>query len=63
MKVRIDPDTCTECGVCADNLPEVFGQEDDGKGVVKVDPIPAELEAATRDVADQCPTGAIIVED
>jgi ferredoxin len=63
MKVTIDENSCTECGVCADTLPEMFEMADDGKGKVLQNPVPADLEDATREVADACPTGAIVIEE
>ncbi len=32
--VTIDRDECTSCGQCADDLPEVFGMDDDDIAVV-----------------------------
>ncbi|MCY2990077.1 MAG: ferredoxin [Planctomycetota bacterium] len=62
MKATVDDTLCSDCGVCSDTLPEVFGTNDDGKTVVLVDPIPEEHEDATRDTADSCPMGAIVLE-
>lgn len=62
MKASVDESLCSDCGVCVDTLPEVFGTNDAGKTIVKVDPIPEEHEDATRDAADSCPMGAIAVE-
>jgi len=61
MKVRVDPDLCTGCAVCADECPEIFELEDD-VAEVKVDEVPVELEEACRLAAEECPTEAIIVE-
>ena len=62
MKVRVDPDLCTGCALCADECPEVFELEDD-VAEVKVDEVPVELEEACRLAAEECPTEAIIVEE
>jgi ferredoxin len=61
MKVRIDADACTGCGLCEDSCPDVFKMGDDVAVVVK-NPVPANLEADVKDAADNCPTEAIIVE-
>ena len=61
MKASVDKDLCTGCALCEDLAPEVFELKDD-VAVVKVDPIPAEHEEATKDSADQCPVEAITVE-
>ncbi len=61
MKAKIDPDLCTVCMMCVDTVPEVFGMGDD-VAEVTVSEVPAELEDQVREVADDCPADAIIVE-
>jgi len=61
MKVRIDPDLCTACGLCTDDVPDVFTMGDEVAEVTKPD-VPSELEDAVQDAADSCPAEAIIVE-
>ena len=61
MKVRIDDDLCTGCGLCTDSVPDMFKMGDDIAQVVKPD-VPANLEAAVKEAADDCPAEAIIVE-
>jgi ferredoxin len=61
MKVRIDADLCTACGLCTDDAPEVFTMGDDVAEVVLAD-VPAGQEDAVKDAADSCPSEAIIVE-
>ncbi len=60
MKATITDD-CTLCGLCADTCPEVFEMGDD-KAVVKVAPIPPELEATAKQAAADCPVEAIVLE-
>ncbi len=62
MKVKIDEDLCTACGLCSDSVPEVFELADDTAKVI-VDEVPAELEDAVRDAASDCPVEAIIIEE
>jgi ferredoxin len=62
MKATVDKDLCAGCGACVDICPEVFEMQDD-LAVVKVDPIPPEVEKTCRDAADSCPTSAIILEE
>ncbi len=62
MKVRVDPDLCTGCGLCTDQVPEVFEMEDDIAKVV-VDEVPIEMEEACRLAAEECPVEAITVEE
>ncbi|MBN1836118.1 MAG: ferredoxin [Spirochaetales bacterium] len=61
MKVRIDADLCTGCGLCTDSVPDVFKMGDDTAQVINPD-VPANLEAAVKEAADDCPAEAIIVE-
>ena len=61
MKVRIDADLCTACGLCTDDVPEVFTMGDDVAEVVS-DDVPGGQEDAVKDAADSCPSEAIIIE-
>ena len=61
MKVRIDADLCTACGLCTDDVPDVFTMGDDVAEVTSAD-VPAGMEDAVKDAADSCPSEAIIVE-
>jgi ferredoxin len=63
MKASVDKDLCAGCGICVDVCPAVFEMGDDDKAAVKVDPVPAEAEAACRDAAEQCPVTAIAVTE
>ena len=61
MTVKIDADLCTACGLCTDDVPEVFTMGDDVAEVVDAD-VPEDQEDAVKDAADSCPSEAIIVE-
>ncbi|KKM08742.1 ferredoxin [Clostridiales bacterium PH28_bin88] len=63
MKVRVDQELCIACGLCIDNVPEVFEWGAEGTSVAKVDMVPGELEQAVREAAADCPTEAIMVEE
>ncbi len=62
MRVEVNPEQCSCPGLCADICPEVFEIEV-YVAMVKSAEIPARYEAACREAADQCPTGAISVEE
>ena len=59
MKAKVTDD-CTACGLCEETCPEVFGMDD--IALVKVDVIPAGLEAKAKEAAEECPVEAIILE-
>ena len=73
LKVRVDQDTCTACELCYDRIPEVFKNAGDGiADVVRYDiqddegnwmNVPEDLEEEVKEVADECPSGSIIVEE
>lgn len=62
MRVSVDDEVCGGHGVCTVLCPDVFVLEDDGYARAMVEEVPAQLEAAVRDAAMRCPTGAIHVE-
>ncbi len=62
MKVRIDTDLCSGCGLCSSSVPDVFDMGDDNFAVVKVAVVPAALEGAVKDAAADCPSEAIVIE-
>lgn len=61
MKVRIDAEACTGCGLCEDSVPDIFSMGDDVAEVLKAE-VPSELEDDVREAADNCPVEAIIIE-
>ena len=61
MKVKIDPELCTVCMTCVDDVPEVFEMGED-VAQVKTPEVPAEFEDAVREAAEECVAEAIIVE-
>ncbi|MHB8762998.1 MAG: ferredoxin [Deferrisomatales bacterium] len=57
MKFKVDQETCVACGACEQTCPEVFVVGDVSR--VKVDPVPAEHQAAALEAEANCPVGAI----
>jgi len=49
--------------MCAIAAPQVFGSDDYGNAVVLLDPVPVELQAATRRAESNCPERAITLEE
>ncbi|OGS27627.1 MAG: ferredoxin [Elusimicrobia bacterium RIFOXYB2_FULL_48_7] len=60
MKVSVDKDLCTGCNLCVDDCPDVFEMAGDF-AKVKVDIVPANLEAKVKETAGNCPVEAIKV--
>jgi ferredoxin len=63
MKVIVDKDLCTGCGLCVDVCPEVFEMDDDNQARAKTNPVPSNAESPCREASDQCPESAIKIEE
>ena len=63
VKVVVDFDECASNAVCMGILPEVFEVRDDGFLYVLQENPPAELYDKVRMAANNCPTGAITLEE
>jgi len=63
MKVTVDKDLCLGCGICEGLVPEVFSLENEPVAEVLLDPVSEEYWDLVRQAAEECPEGAIIIED
>ncbi len=61
MKAIVNPDICIGCTLCVQSCPGVFRMEGD-KAVAYLDPVSKELEACSRQAADECPVTAIAIQ-
>jgi len=62
MKVTIDKDTCTGCGLCVDTCPEVFEVED-SVAIVKIAEVPVNVAKTCQEAADNCPVECIKITE
>ena len=60
MRVIVDEDMCTGCGLCVDICPEVFSMADDVAEVI-ADPVPEDDIEACQEAAESCPVDAISI--
>jgi ferredoxin len=62
MKVGIDENLCSGCGLCEETCPDIFVLEDDIAKVIKKD-CNEDDEGCCREAAENCPEEAIIIEE
>ncbi len=62
MRVSVD-ETCIGCGLCPQICPEVFELNDANLAIVKIDPVPENLQSAVREATSSCPVEAIHIEE
>ncbi len=60
-KVFVDKEECVGCGVCADDLPDIFRMEDDGKAIAHNSG--DETEERIQEIMDACPGECIYWAD
>lgn len=61
MKVLVDRQLCSSYGICVQTVPAVFSFDDDNDLIVSE--VPAELEQRVSTACQQCPTGALRLEE
>ena len=63
LRVIANRSACCGYGVCAEICPEIFGVDDNGVVVLKLDTVPLGLEDKAREGAQACPQSALAVEE
>lgn len=61
MKVSVDQDVCTGCGLCINTCPEVFELQGN-VAAVKTDVVPEESVDSAKEALQNCPVEAIRAE-
>ncbi|MCK9266146.1 ferredoxin [bacterium] len=62
VKITIDVEECTGCGLCVDICPEVFEMKDD-KAIVKTTDVSDDVLEEAKDAQESCPAEAITIEE
>ena len=63
MKAKVIDNLCSGCGACAALVPDEFDINDDGVAYAINDIIKEEDKELAKDAKDNCPTGAISIEE
>jgi len=63
MKVAIDVDLCQGHGRCYEIAPEVFTDDDRGRGELLMVDVPADLQDKVRQAVNTCPERAITISE
>lgn len=59
MRIEVDRDLCEGNAVCVNLVPQLFELDDDDYSVVKMDPVPIELEEQGARAVAECPRTAL----
>ena len=63
MKAKVVENLCIGCGACMALVPDYFELSYEGVAYAKDDVVKEDLEEDVKTAADNCPTGAIAVEE
>jgi len=63
MRVLVDEQLCTGCGLCVDTCFDVFEIGEDALSHVRLDPVPPDHVDCARETVSVCPVTAISIED
>ena len=63
MRITINEELCQGHGRCYEIAPQVFTDDDRGRGQLLIVDIPTSLEQEVRNAAGACPERAIIITD
>jgi ferredoxin len=60
MRVKLDKTICIGCGLCEENVPEIF-RTGEYTAELKTDEIDDELVQQVRETTEDCPAGAVTI--
>lgn len=64
MRIRVDKDQCMGNGICVQMAPDFFVLDEDGRAEITGDePATQKIQEMLKEVANQCPSNAIEIED
>ena len=63
MKAKVERETCIGCELCVTICPEVFEMDEEQIAIVIATPVPSDVEDEAREAEENCPTGAISIEE
>ena len=63
MKAKILDNLCIGCGACVALVPDEFDFSDEGYAIAKNEEVKEENKDLVLEAKDNCPTGAITIED
>lgn len=63
MKAKVLDNLCIGCGACAALVPDEFDFNDEGFAYAVNEEVKEENKELVKDAKDNCPTGAITVEE
>ena len=62
MKIKLEKELCVGCGLCEENVPELFSTGD-YTADLKSEDVPERLEKAVLETIEDCPTDAISISE
>ena len=63
MKAKVVENLCIGCGACMALVPDCFELSDEGVAYAKDSVVKEDLKEDVKTAADNCPTGAIAIEE
>lgn len=62
MKIELDKDLCVGCGLCEENLPEIF-KTGEYTAELKISEVDESFSDKLRETVEDCPVNAITISE